>query len=100
MQYKAAVVIARVSSAKYGSVAQIWEKQAGVCPPYLPGLQHCHIGSLNVVRGMWERLGLSMDWSLAIHPYGNPLKVISLHLRPFSFLLHARSGLVPLHAAR
>ncbi|KAK9906883.1 hypothetical protein WJX75_009691 [Coccomyxa subellipsoidea] len=58
----------------YISLDQIWEKQAGSCPPYLPGLQHCHIGSLNVVKGMWERLGLSMDWSLAIHPYGNPLK--------------------------
>lgn len=54
---------------------QIWEKPVGGCPPYLPGLQHCHIGSLNVVRGMWERLGLSIDWSLAIHPYGNPTKV-------------------------
>ncbi|CAL8462476.1 g2009 [Coccomyxa elongata] len=58
----------------YISLDQIWEKPVGECPPYLPGLQHCHIGSLNVVRGMWERLGLSIDWSLAIHPYGNPTK--------------------------
>jgi hypothetical protein len=54
---------------------QIWERPLGPCPPFFGGLQHCHLGSKNVVLGMWQRLGLSIDWSLAIHPYGDPLKV-------------------------
>ena len=52
--------------------AQVWERPQGPCPPYVPGMQHCHIGSKAVVEGMWQRLGTSMDWSLAIHPYGPP----------------------------
>ncbi len=53
---------------------QIWERPRGPCPPLPDGFQHCHLGSMNVVRGMWQRLGIDMDWSLAIHPYGNPLQ--------------------------
>ena len=53
---------------------QIWERPPGPCPPFPDGFQHCHLGSLNVVRGMWQRLGVDMDWSLAIHPYGNPMQ--------------------------
>lgn len=56
-------------------LVQIWERPQGPCPPYVPGMQHCHIGSKAVVEGMWQRLGTSMDWSLAIHPYGNPSMV-------------------------
>ena len=58
---------------------QIWERPQGPCPPYIPGMQHCHIGSKTVVEGMWQRLGTSMDWSLAIHPYGNPSMVNLSH---------------------
>ena len=56
---------------KWGA-AQVWERPQGPCPPFVPGMQHCHIGSKTVVEGMWQRLGTSMDWSLAIHPYGPP----------------------------
>ncbi|CAK0750651.1 hypothetical protein CVIRNUC_002007 [Coccomyxa viridis] len=56
----------------YLSLDQDWERTQGPCPPFVPGMQHCHIGSKTVVEGMWQRLGTSMDWSLAIHPYGPP----------------------------
>ena len=63
--------------------AQVWERPQGPCPPFVPGMQHCHIGSKTVVQGMWQRLGTSMDWSLAIHPYGPPNMVGCL---PYTWL--------------
>lgn len=57
------------------TIVQIWEKPNGPCPPFFATFQHCHLGSKNLVLGLWQRLGTSMDWSLAIHPYGPPLKV-------------------------
>ena len=62
----------------HGSAVQDWERPQGPCPPYVLGMQHCHIGSKTVVEGMWQRLGTSMDWSLAIHPYGSPTMVYAL----------------------
>lgn len=62
----------------HGFAVQVWERPQGPCPPYVPGMQHCHIGSKTVVEGMWQRLGTSMDWSLAIHPYGSPTMVHAL----------------------
>lgn len=63
---------------------KVWERPQGPCPPYVPGMQHCHIGSRTVVEGMWQRLGTSMDWSLAIHPYGNPSMVHPCLLLPLN----------------
>lgn len=31
-----------------------------------------HIGSGTIAQGLWGVLGISMDWSLALHPYGEP----------------------------
>ena len=33
-----------------------------------------HIGSETLVQGLWTELGITMDWSLAVHPYGDPLQ--------------------------
>ena len=29
-----------------------------------------HLGSRTLVAGLWDRLGTSTDWGLAVHPYG------------------------------
>jgi hypothetical protein len=31
-----------------------------------------HIGSKAILDGLWDVLGADVDWSLAIHPYGDP----------------------------
>ena len=34
-----------------------------------------HIGSKNLLNGLWSKLGLSIDWSVAVHPYEWPMRV-------------------------
>lgn len=31
----------------------------------------CHIGSLNLLQGLWQELGAGVPWSLAVHVYGD-----------------------------
>ncbi|KAK9829983.1 hypothetical protein WJX72_009021 [[Myrmecia] bisecta] len=55
----------------YVSVDRIW-KQLQTCPP--TGFQHCHMGTQNFLDGIWERVGTSFDWSVAVHAYGDATK--------------------------
>ena len=38
------------------------------------------------LQGLWDRLGTSMDWSLAVHPYGNSTKHMWPHFFTFADL--------------
>lgn len=49
----------------YVSTDMIWDKQSRKSNDI------SHIGSKELLRGMWQELGISMPWSVAVHPYGN-----------------------------
>ena len=50
-------------------------------PPVLTtwNIGRVHIGSENLITGLWDVLGTKTDWSLALHPYG------SLYAQEFNF---------------
>ena len=55
----------------YASTDRYW----GVPPVFTQwNLNRAHIGSGTVIQGLWDILGLTMDWSLAVHVYGDPLE--------------------------
>ena len=49
-----------------------------VCPaasPWCPGPRwgsRCPLGAVNLLNGLWHVLGIKIDWSLAVHAYGDP----------------------------
>ncbi|KAK9823331.1 hypothetical protein WJX72_001992 [[Myrmecia] bisecta] len=55
----------------YVSLDRIY-KTPGKCPP--TGFQHCHIGGRQMLQGIWDRINTTIDWSVAVHPYGDPNK--------------------------
>ncbi len=60
--------IARHSSGvlMHASLDKLWQNPGPSDPT--------HIGSKNLLDGIWSRLGTSIDWSVAIHPYGDPIE--------------------------
>jgi hypothetical protein len=54
----------------YASTDEQWaEPPAGPSDP-------AHIGTKNLVSGLWTNLGTSINWSLAVHPYGDPVVAV------------------------
>ena len=51
----------------YASVDNVWAPPPGGVHDGAP-----HVGSAALVDGLWRELGVGVDWSLAIHPYGAP----------------------------
>lgn len=45
---------------------------SGIIGDVLVGWNKVHIGSRTVLDGLWALVGLSVDWSVSIHPYGEP----------------------------
>ena len=41
-------------------------------PPVLTewNIGRCHMGTENLLLGVWQTLGVSIDWSLVLHVYG------------------------------
>ena len=41
-------------------------------PPVLTqwNIGRCHMGTENLLLGVWQTLGVSIDWSLVVHVYG------------------------------
>jgi len=37
---------------------------------WAPGLRPGHLGSRQLLDGLWQRLGTTYSWSVAVHPYG------------------------------
>lgn len=65
MLRRAHAAIARHSSGVllYASLDPWWEA---------PSEAVSHIGGRRLMEGLWAELGTSIDWSVAIHPYGDP----------------------------
>ncbi|MES2743356.1 MAG: DUF5722 domain-containing protein [Pseudomonadota bacterium] len=50
----------------HASLDKLWQNPGASDPT--------HIGSKILLDGIWARLGTSIDWSVAIHPYGDPVE--------------------------
>lgn len=57
-------VVIYVSTDRYWSPPPVFTQWNG---------NRAHIGSGVLVEGIWARIGTEKDWSLAVHPYGEPL---------------------------
>ena len=51
----------------YASIDPVW---SGAAAKSHKG----HMGSARFLDELWKRLGVSVDWSVAIHPYGDPFQ--------------------------
>ncbi|MBI3229234.1 MAG: hypothetical protein HYZ45_03335 [Burkholderiales bacterium] len=59
--------IARQTSSvmMYASFDMLWQVPAG---------EDSHVGTKNVLDKLWAEIGTSVDWGVAIHPYGDPVE--------------------------
>ena len=65
-----AIAVSGRPSLMYLSTDRLWE-----VPPTLTdwNIGRAHIGTKNLMDGIWQALGVDIDWSLAVHAYGVPL---------------------------
>ncbi len=66
----------------YASTDPVWHApRTGASDP-------SHLGTQNLLDGLWARLGTSISWSVAVHPYGEvnaPIHTSSIHADNYSF---------------
>ncbi|KAK9845520.1 hypothetical protein WJX81_008440 [Elliptochloris bilobata] len=53
----------------YASVDRVWAPPAGGA---VPGRVRCSLGVKVLLDGLWQRLGMRVDWAVALHAYGDP----------------------------
>ncbi len=67
----ASAVSAQSGAMVYASIDGVWLPPKNGIMPNIPS-GRTHLGEKTLVDGLWSRLGTKVNWSLAVHPYGDP----------------------------